>query len=45
METNIYGELDNGLTFWLNPDWVKGWEQDEEDSFKEKDESKDKSTR
>ena len=41
METNIYGELDNGLVFLLNPDYIKGWEQDEEDSCKEKDESKD----
>lgn len=32
--TNIYGELDSGLTFWLNPDYIKGWEQDEKDCLK-----------
>jgi len=26
--TEIYGELENGELFWLTPDWLKEWEEE-----------------
>ena len=28
--SNVYGVLDNGLTFCLTPEWVRGYEEDNE---------------
>jgi len=34
-ENEIYGELESGETFWLNPDWIRVWEEDEIQTCKE----------
>lgn len=38
-ETDIYGELENGLVFLLTPPWFKDYEEDERACFEKQEES------
>lgn len=38
--TDIYGELESGLTFLLTPDWFKRYEEDEIETCKEREDGR-----